>query len=383
MEASRSLPKIAEAHLEFPDLEEVPLPSNTKPVPVKKVIGPSMAKTRFNRMAFRVLANIIDSKEDEEEAEDETDSVLATNEEVYNEDSLKDAKNVVTDRNPPEKVSEKTVRSRPGSTTSLATFDGCASSKGKGSKGRKVGGSFMSLIRLASYRKRMSVKRGKQRSASFSSPVDETEKEEDHIKELPSHPRFCATLSTEAQYAMLKCYEDVLLDNIRSNKPMESAAENATLFRVKTPHDGLRTIHLAGGKDRSDVLHGGVVDGNPASRQFSIDGQGSARGSVRLPNIIPSAASPVPTHSSTGFVGSSRFPAVSKEKQLRLSYRFQTAMNILDALRDSKGQLITSPRSMKLGEINPVKNYNTWSKGWSKEFQYEYRTKGPDGSMRT
>ena len=70
---------------------------------------------------------------------------------------------------------------------------------------------------------------------------------------------------------------------------------------------------------------------------------------------------------------------VPRDKQLQLSYRFQTAMDILDAVRDSNGELITSSRGVKLAEIRPLRNYNRWSKGWSKEFQFEYTGKNGGG----
>ncbi|CAD5120225.1 DgyrCDS8797 [Dimorphilus gyrociliatus] len=41
---------------------------------------------------------------------------------------------------------------------------------------------------------------------------------EDHTPKLPEKPRFSATLSPEAQYATLQCYEDALKEKIKKNE---------------------------------------------------------------------------------------------------------------------------------------------------------------------
>ena len=66
---------------------------------------------------------------------------------------------------------------------------------------RKPGGFGMhlsSLVRLARFRKMMS------RRDNASHTSEESEIDDDAEDELPRHPRFCATLSPEAQYAMMK-----------------------------------------------------------------------------------------------------------------------------------------------------------------------------------
>jgi hypothetical protein len=55
-----------------------------------------------------------------------------------------------------------------------------------------------SLVRLARFRKMMS------RRENGSHHSEESEAEEEGEEELPTQPRFCATLSPEAQYAMMK-----------------------------------------------------------------------------------------------------------------------------------------------------------------------------------
>ena len=416
--------------LTFPDLEEVPAvkpppQEETKTPVVKKKPAFSMAKKRFNQMAFSVLAKIIDEKgQDEGEEED------GEGEEKGEEEGSGDAPEAATETTGSEEVppadrkrklsttsSLTTPRdgkassrrasgtlSRHGSATSIATVDSSTGSRaaGTGSKKKsKKGPSFMSVLRLANYRRKMGGKGllGRKGAASQASSLGDLDEDDEAINDLPNQPRFCATLSTEAQYAMLKCYEDVLLDNIRSGRAVTKGSdpvpEDATLFRVKTPRDGLR-LHLAGGRDTNPQQTllpklgeddadgaGSVYNSKPPSRDSNRgDARVSLTGSFRLPSIPGAVRPPSSSCSSLYPPPGGRFQVVPRDKQLRLSYRFQTAMDLLDAVRDSHGELVTSRRAPKLGQINPLRNYNRWSKGWSKEFQYEYNG-GPGGGMAT
>lgn len=49
---------------------------------------------------------------------------------------------------------------------------------------------------------------------------------EDHIPKLPEKPRFSATLSPEAQYATLQCYEDALKEKIKKNENSQVRSED-------------------------------------------------------------------------------------------------------------------------------------------------------------
>ncbi|CAH1776761.1 unnamed protein product [Owenia fusiformis] len=83
------------------------------------------------------------------------------------------------------------------------------------------------------------------------STVDRDSSDEDDNEETAS-PRFCATLSAEAQFAMLKGYEDVLLSNLRNTYP----EYKNLLQRTKTPANVNQImIDIAPGKNgKPDVL---------------------------------------------------------------------------------------------------------------------------------
>ena len=55
---------------------------------------------------------------------------------------------------------------------------------------------------------------------------------------------------------------------------------------------------------------------------------------------------------------------VSDDKRLRLTYRFQTAMSLLDELHSDQN---TDENHNLL-----VDRFNMWNRSWSKEFQIEF-----------
>ena len=62
------------------------------------------------------------------------------------------------------------------------------------------------------------------------------------------------------------------------------------------------------------------------------------------------------------------------QRKLGLTKTFQSAMDILDCLKGSQGENVTSPRNLKRFH-NPVNKYKKWTKDWSQEFQITRSTK--------
>ena len=72
-----------------------------------------------------------------------------------------------------------------------------------------------SIARLMKFRRMSGQSKGtsKRRSSSVSTS-NMSVLPEDELTDLPINPRFCATLSPEAQYAMLRGYEDVIIESL-------------------------------------------------------------------------------------------------------------------------------------------------------------------------
>ncbi|ELT93455.1 hypothetical protein CAPTEDRAFT_191414 [Capitella teleta] len=337
--------------LEFPEIQLVPSDSNnpsTKPGLMKK--EPSTPrKGKFGRVAMKVLSDIVVKRETcviPEKNEDEVDEV---------EEELK----VV----PPLKLSQRgpsVSRRSSRHTVANLTSSRKPSIVGKGHKGMN----FASLVRLAKYRKLTSGGRSSRCSSSrVSSPITE---EEDT---LPETPRFCATLSPEAQFAMMKGYEDELLRHLKSQVKSKDM-----LFRVKTPLNRVSAIQLANlGRDPPETTKSeghpirrpsnktaNKIDLNMPMRSRTYDSQSCLLKSK-------SKLSPRP------HTVSETISTIPKEKQLQLSVRFQKAMDILDNLKQSQGLPVISTKNKKTID-NPLATYNTWSQGWCREFQFQYNT---------
>ncbi|XP_074650715.1 uncharacterized protein LOC141905651 [Tubulanus polymorphus] len=157
------------------------------------------------------------------------------------------------------------------------------------------------------------------------------------IRELPRMPRFSATLSAEAQYAMMKGYEDLLVGYLKQYYP-----ENALFLpRTKTPPTkNMKVVTV-------DILD------NESVREIEKESEITETG--RTGQIVPHMVQRANTE-----------PA---RKQLVVTYRFQNAMDILDAVKKEKGYHVTSPRPLKR-DITPVMYYKSWANHWGDEFKF-------------
>lgn len=177
-------------------------------------------------------------------------------------------------------------------------------------------------------------------SKPAASALPEEPKKEPEL-DLPAQPRFCATLSVEAQYAMMKGYEDLLLTNLKESYPDRAVF----LPRTRTPPIATKKI----------------VDTD------SDDSESEKNAAANLKPLVPVSNDNKQVGPVTKTKPKHKGP---KKKQLVITYRFQSAMDILDTMRDKKGHLVTSPR-LKEKTINPVDSYSSWKTTWSKEFKFK------------
>ncbi|CAD5120224.1 DgyrCDS8796 [Dimorphilus gyrociliatus] len=196
---------------------------------------------------------------------------------------------------------------------------------------------FGNIVKLASIRDRMF---GKKKENS------KEEIQEDEPKKLPSRSRFVSKLSPEAQYSMLKGYEDVIVKDLGKLYPEHLIAFNEQ--RAVTPANKKCSLSEIGEK----VNEGGANELKDQSTPKTL------KTKKRLNKVH------LPLLQNTSVI-----------KQKRLTYRFETAQDIIDALKSKKGLIVTSPR-YKTQQKNPVKDFGTWSYNWTREFVLKTRQGG-------
>jgi hypothetical protein len=164
--------------------------------------------------------------------------------------------------------------------------------------------------------------------------------EEEKI-DLPQHPRFLALLSPEAQYSAMKCYEDIIYAEITELFP----EYRNVVQRCPSPDISRLAIKSAGEEEDHVNKHT----------------ESHALVTAPTKQIIPYGRSHTDmTHN--------RLPQISKEKRLLMTYRFQSAMDILDNIRLQTGHIITSCRPAAKS-MDPIHYFNVWNSHWSKEFE--------------
>lgn len=269
------------------------------------------------------------------------------------------------------------------------------------------------------------------------------EDEDNHmevIHELPRNPRFSTFLSAEAQFAMLKGYEDKLYEKIAHTDPESRPA----LKRNKTPHhknirivdqespssprslgkadtdsvDGSETPE--GGKSVSSSRtsgYGSVGSSTPCAtrissfssaaspspdigrsldiRSFSPESAASSPVALPSPSLKPlgrlsvastsdvnggGVTSPTMTSPRQDDAGertlhrSNSLPmldaGLSHNKRLVLTYRLESAMDILDTLKERNKEYSLSPRVVRRArQVDAVRDFNSWTRVWKKEFK--------------
>ena len=220
--------------------------------------------------------------------------------------------------------------------------------------------------------------------------ADTVEKTTDlEIKELPKHPRFASTLSAEAQYAIMKGYEDVVHNYLCNTYP----EYRNMLRRSRTPQGGVKVKpgekenkeegHKNGdttdgadqvdgqeeNQDEDQVVTSTPLPGDSASPRSHISPNHLRRIASSPDNHLPRSYSRIGT-TSRNLARYNSLPSIapSKDRQLMMTYRYQCAMDILDNIKQKMGLHPLSPR-MKAPKATPVKEFNSWSYNWNNEFE--------------
>lgn len=253
------------------------------------------------------------------------------------------------------------------------------------------------------------------------------------IHQLPRSPRFSTFLSPEAQYALMKGYEDKLYDKIADSNP----ESRFTLKRNKTPHQAQVRIvdsdpDKGGGSDHlrkesaASSGHDSTSTGlppAPCSRSFSPENPASPANPARVsasPSNLP-APSPflrplrrqsydvsgnpqgwggsgvgegvghgdwVSSGRGAGGFGrvqrSNSLPvlldgapgtSLSHQQRLVMSYRLESAMDILDTLTDDEGHTLSPRVNRSPRPVDAVRDFNCWIRVWNKEFKEDLPAK--------
>lgn len=182
------------------------------------------------------------------------------------------------------------------------------------------------------------------------------------IKELPKKPRFSTFMSPEAQFAMMKGYEDNVYGKISRSHP----ESKPFLRRNKTPEQpiDIKDVKRPAISRQQSLLD---VRKSPFSPLFSSTPRSSSESeNTRRPHTA---------HRIRSFSRSQSLPTfVPKEKQLVMTYRLQSAMDMLDTLRTRDGENPLSPRIKSAKSVIKPVEFNQWTQAWSKEFQLASKT---------
>lgn len=177
------------------------------------------------------------------------------------------------------------------------------------------------------------------------------------IKELPKKPRFSSFMSPEAQFAMMKGYEDNVYGKISTSQP----EVKPFLKRNKTPE---QPIDIKDVKRPTITRQNSMIDvrKNPFTPLHSSTPRSTSGSEIpQRPYTARRARSLSRIQSLPTFV--------PRDKQLVLTYRLQSAMDMLDTLRSHDGENPLSPRIKSAhSEIKPL-DFNKWTQAWSREFQ--------------
>lgn len=366
--------------LEYPEIQVVPT-KNSKSNSIKGSGfifrtpngHESEAKKKFGRAAFKVLASVVASRE----ARNDPIPELPDESQISDDEEL--------DLKGTQRVDNRRILSRQSSRQSLVSL-GLQSDQGAQKKPRikkpvqgKTIQNFASVVKLARYKRLLGGCRSSRYSASSRcssrmTSISDIEEEE----YLPDTPRFSATLSPEAQFAMMKGYEDAIISRIKGN-----TNDKKVLYRVKTPVNQVTATHLADVHRDPETYRR-----NESSMSSSFRPPYSKKTTPRtstlnddddvfaMDTVIRAKSCDIRTTQQSEMPPrphsiQEAIYVIPKEKQLKLSSRFQCAMDILDTLKQSQGVPVTSLRTNRYMD-NPVADYNAWSQSWSREFKFQY-----------
>ena len=162
--------------------------------------------------------------------------------------------------------------------------------------------------------------------------------EVDYEEEMPEKPRFCATLSTEAQYAIFKGYEDVLVDKISSSLTPNKNAVHIRRIPSAAPKTNKSSLPIL--ETRPNIV---LISSSTSKDDKSEIGEDVTSTRLR------------------------RF-----RDQRYMSAHFKQAMNILDELKRHSSEEITATVKAEnnIAQNDICRQYHAWSQRWAKHFQY-------------
>ena len=250
---------------------------------------------------------------------------------------------------------------------------------------RTIGGRVTTLLRAKNAFARLKGKPSVQIE-------DEGKVSDFEIKELPKEPRFASTLSAEAQYAIMKGYEDVVHNYLCNTYP----EYRNLLRRSRTPQTGVtvksgekekkkrkvavteKEDEIDGDEETNDDIVTSTPEPTESSPRSYLPSNHDARGSPASPRSYSTSDGSSPrslnrtttTNYSRNLAHYRSLPSIapSKDRQLVMTYRYQCAMDILDNIRQQMGLQPLSPR-VKTPKTTAVKEFNSWSYVWNKEFE--------------
>ncbi|KAK2164469.1 hypothetical protein LSH36_63g08029 [Paralvinella palmiformis] len=252
--------------------------------------------------------------------------------------------------------------------TSLMGADAGQSTSANETKDGTIKTSLASVVGVVVFRKmyqsrlgltvRREVEKTKESTSVVSSDIIENDVLEDSLdpEDVPKKPRFGATLSREAQYAILLGYEDAILGELQQQDNNVS-----TEFRRKIPDQSTLPVGVMSKKTQDGCLQD--ADDFPErrpdfaavhTRHVATPGGGRHGGvgsyaaykkrTLRRPN---SSHSPKTTE--------------CVQEQLQITEHLEYAMDIVDKLKVIRGDISTSPRR-RVRRIEPLKSYDNWTR---------------------
>ncbi len=172
---------------------------------------------------------------------------------------------------------------------------------------------------------------------------------------MPRSPRFTSSMSVEAQYTILKCYEDRLWRVLTNCYPDYSSL----LHRATSPANGY--VSLRRQNDSAEEESDDQED--EGDRDSGVEEGYHMRSTRSLPGSLYNHTTSARPHM-TQSARLDRHPnvRVPHHKQLALSRRLQMAHKLLDTVAERP---TGTGRNEKL---NPIQGYNSWTQGWREEF---------------
>ena len=275
---------------------------------------------------------------------------------------------------------------------------------------KKRGLSFTNVVRIAAMNKKLGKPPRSRKTSESMGRENDSEEEFVEDLEIPKTPRFASMLSDAGQFAALKCYEDLILNGIKDDVPgsekqevqadkqevalegqeVTSEEQEVTprkpwmppggLIRVSSPNQYVSAIHIKPKPlnrkcKAQNLLNPATLSKTSiASTALSQNNNNSSDDNFK-PNSDPNKGSNA--GNSEVQKGALDDPkSALDDPKLRLSCRFQTAMDILDHIKLREGQVITTPRDRfhRVRDMDKQKvfvNYNRWSRNWCQDFKYE------------